>query len=129
MSTSEVEMTKDNVQEPCEYCKRGLKTMCLCNIPPAQPAPMRKKTEMKIVATSMPKTIEEYQLALDAAWTGGQALGKALASQPAAQRQSVRSTWVGLTDEEIDKTQETQVWDARRSYARAIEAKLKEKNT
>ena len=43
---------------------------------------------------------------------------------PAAQR-----TWVGLTDEEIEKTCETQVWDARRSYARAIEAKLKEKNT
>jgi hypothetical protein len=38
-------------------------------------------------------------------------------------------TWVGLTDEEIDKTHETQVWDARRSYARAIEAKLKELNT
>ena len=38
-------------------------------------------------------------------------------------------TWVGLTDEEIDKTHETKVWDARRSYARAIEAKLKEKNT
>jgi len=37
-------------------------------------------------------------------------------------------TWVGLTDEEIDKTHETQVWDARRSYARAIEAKLKQKN-
>jgi hypothetical protein len=37
--------------------------------------------------------------------------------------------WVGLTDEEIDKTHETQVWDARRSYARAIEAKLKELNT
>ena len=42
---------------------------------------------------------------------------------PAAQRQ-----WVGLTNDEIDKTHETQVWDARRSYARAIEAKLKEKN-
>jgi len=38
-------------------------------------------------------------------------------------------TWVGLTDEEIDKTHEIQVWDARRSYARAIETKLKEKNT
>jgi hypothetical protein len=36
--------------------------------------------------------------------------------------------WVGLTEEEIDKTHETQVWDARRSYARAIEAKLKQKN-
>jgi len=41
----------------------------------------------------------------------------------------VKKEWVGLTDEEIDKTHETQVWDARRSYARAIEAKLKEKNT
>ena len=40
----------------------------------------------------------------------------------------VKKEWVGLTDEEIDKTHETQVWDARRSYARAIEAKLKEKN-
>lgn len=36
--------------------------------------------------------------------------------------------WVGLTDEEINKTFETKVWDARRSYARAIEAKLREKN-
>ena len=44
-------------------------------------------------------------------------------TSPPAQR-----TWVGLTDEEIDKTHETKVWDARRSYARAIEAKLKEKN-
>jgi hypothetical protein len=41
-----------------------------------------------------------------------------------AQRQ-----WTGLTDEEIYKIHETQVWDARRSYARAIEAKLREKNT
>lgn len=40
---------------------------------------------MKIVATSIPKTLEEFQLALDAAWAGGQALGKALAApeQPA----------------------------------------------
>ena len=34
-----------------------------------------------------------------------------------------------LTDEEIDKIYETKVWDARRSFARAIEAKLKERNT
>ena len=47
-----------------------------------------------------------------------------------AQRQARSAdTWVGLTDEEIDETHETKVWDARRSYARAIEAKLKEKNT
>ena len=36
--------------------------------------------------------------------------------------------FIGLTDDEIDKICETQVWDARRSYARAIEATLKEKN-
>ena len=52
------------------------------------------------------------------------ALEWALVNLPPAQRK-----WVGLTDEEIDKTHETKVWDARRSYARAIEAKLKEKNT
>ena len=44
-------------------------------------------------------------------------------------KKPAQRTWVGLTDEEIDKTHETKVWDARRSYARAIEAKLKEKNT
>ena len=42
-------------------------------------------------------------------------------------RSAPKREWVGLTDEEIDKTYETQAWDARRSYARAIEAKLKEK--
>jgi hypothetical protein len=36
--------------------------------------------------------------------------------------------WVNLTDEEIDKTHETQVWDTRRSYARAIEALSRERN-
>jgi hypothetical protein len=54
-------------------------------------------------------------------WVTWQAAVRSVA--PPAQR-----TWVGLTDEEIDKTHETEVWDARRSYARAIEAKLKEKN-
>jgi len=49
--------------------------------------------------------------------------------QEAATALAAQREWVGLTDEEIDKTYETQIWDARRSYARAIEAKLKEKNT
>ena len=61
---------------------------------------------------------EEYQQKL------AEQINRELVSTPAAQRQ-----WVGLTPEEIDKTHETQVWDARRSFARAIEAKLKEKNT
>jgi hypothetical protein len=41
-------------------------------------------------------------------------------------------TWVGLTDEEISKLQHLIDWTAHWSYgtfARAIEAKLKEKNT
>lgn len=60
-------------QEPCEYCKRGLKTMCLCRVPP--------------------------------------------------QRQ-----WVGLTDAEREELMEN--YDvASTDYARAIEVKLKEKNT
>ena len=44
-------------------------------------------------------------------------------------------TWVGLTDEEIDAAWVTVAWhsskglqELRREYARAIEAKLKEKN-
>lgn len=49
----------------------------------------------------------------------------------AAQRQ-----WVGLTDEEIDRVTDTQwannfnkpIYASHRAYARAIEAKLKEKN-
>ena len=43
------------------------------------------------------------------------------ATPPAAQRQ-----WVGLTDEEINTAASCQSW---RPFARAIEAKLKEKNT
>ena len=51
-----------------------------------------------------------------------------LVEQAIPEAEIYKREWVGLTDEEIDKTYETQVWDARRSYARAIEAKLKEKN-
>jgi hypothetical protein len=49
---------------------------------------------------------------------------------PAAQR-----TWVGLTDEEIVRAASPFAWEnlntveRRRAFARAIEAKLKEKNT
>ena len=42
-------------------------------------------------------------------------------------RQSARSAWVGLTDEEIIKATENIA--GRKNIARAIEAKLKEKNT
>jgi len=46
-------------------------------------------------------------------------------------------TWVGLTDEEIDRVTDAQwakgankpIYAAHRAYARAVEAKLREKNT
>ena len=46
-------------------------------------------------------------------------------------------TWIGLTDEEIDAVTDSQwakgvnkpIYAAHRAYARAIEAKLKERNT
>jgi hypothetical protein len=46
---------------------------------------------------------------------------------PAAQRQSVRSTWVGLTDEERESI--VKEYQSRLATALIIEAKLKEKNT
>ena len=42
------------------------------------------------------------------------------------QYQPPKREWVGLTDEEINAAASTQSW---KSFARAIEAKLKEKNT
>ncbi|CAB5238811.1 hypothetical protein UFOVP751_53 [uncultured Caudovirales phage] len=52
-----------------------------------------------------------------------------LVEQVIPEAEIYKREWVGLTDEEIDKIYETKVWDARRSFARAIEAKLKERNT
>jgi len=53
-----------------------------------------------------------------------------------AQLDKPQRTWVGLTDDEIDAAWVTVAWhsskglqELRREYARAIEAKLKEKNT
>ena len=59
------------------------------------------------------------------------------ATPPATQRQSARSAWVGLTDEEIlkligihiDDINEIDDWQEEIREVRAIEAKLKEKNT
>jgi len=71
------------------------------------------------------KGVDEYGPMLDwfKHWINFPVGTKLYTTPPTAQR-----PWVGLSDEEIDKTYETQVWDARRSYARAIEAKLKEMN-
>lgn len=81
---------------------------------------------MKPIATSLPTTIEEFQLALEAAFAGGQTLGKALANADKPARE-----WVGLTDEEIQKLahvyDNTAPWTLM-GFARAIEAKLREKN-
>jgi hypothetical protein len=48
------------------------------------------------------------------------------ATQP-AQRQSARSAWVGLTDEEVMQTMNGD-WTSQFYFARAIEAKLRSKN-
>jgi hypothetical protein len=89
---------------------------------PAQPAPVQEPVAWRawFDADNGARwlfTLWPEEERLDVEW-------QPLFTPPPAQRQ-----WVGLTDDEIDKTYETKIWDARRSYARAIEAKLKEKNT
>jgi hypothetical protein len=52
-------------------------------------------------------------------------------------KELAQRTWVGLADEEIDAVTDSQwakgvnkpIYAAHRAYARAIEAKLKERNT
>ena len=76
---------------------------------------------MKPIATSLPTTIEEFQLALEAAFAGGQALGKALANADKPARE-----WVGLTDEEVMEIAFN--FDVPSLVIRTVEAKLREKN-
>lgn len=73
---------------------------------------------MEIKATGLPETIEDYQVALNAAFAGGKAYGLA------------QRTWVGLTNDEVNnfaagchlaKSVQGAIYEA--------EAKLKEKNT
>ena len=79
---------------------------------------------MNIVATGLPATIEDYQVALNAAFAGGEAFGKAQ-----------QRTWVGLTDVEwMNIVNKDQAWFGQRpdevahEVAKLVEAKLKEKN-
>lgn len=75
------------------------------------------------VAYVYERVIDGFGLRKDVKFLRPVEVGTDLYTSPPASK-----PWVGLTDEEIDKTHESQVWDARRSYARAIEAKLREKN-
>ena len=70
---------------------------------------------MEIKATGLPETIEDYQVALNAAFAGGKAYGLA------------QRTWVGLTNEELKIVLYKS--DTAEEVAVGIEAKLKEKNT
>ena len=88
---------------------------------------------MKIIATGLPATIEDYQVALNAAFAGGEAFGKAQ-----------QRTWIGLTDEEMSEAMNYWSDASRSAYGgafaadgeyvdmvstwRYIEAKLKQKN-
>jgi len=60
-------------------------------------------------------------------WLNGYKAGYAHAQETALAMP--RKEWVGLTDWEIDDVQYDVDCRLHRSYARAIEAKLKEKNT
>lgn len=84
---------------------------------------------MEIKATGLPETIEDYQVALNAAFAGGKAYGL-------AQRTWVNATtWRGLTDEERQQIVDLSWRQAPSIEAYVIrsmqyaEAKLKEKNT
>ncbi len=74
---------------------------------------------MQIVATGLPATVGDYQLALNATFAGGEAFGKAQ-----------QRTWIGLTDDEIMASYNEPRSDAEMiAFGRELEAKLKEKNT
>ena len=83
------------------------------------PAPQREWVSLSNETNAAPHARDAV------AWTPetGYVFADAKNANAAPQRE-----WVSLTDEEIDRTFESKVWDARRSYARAIEAALKEKN-
>ena len=93
---------------------------------------------MKPIATSLPTTIEEFQLALEAAFAGGQTLGKALANADNPARAVAEPhKWVGLTKEDRYKAIRPLYRDDESAFLavchsndeyEAIEAKLKEKN-
>jgi hypothetical protein len=83
---------------------------------PYKPAPDELVAEVGMTKNNVQ---DDHSDELTIAYMSGVHRGKELA---------IQRQWVGLTDEEIDKTHEAQVWDARRSYARAIETKLREKN-
>ena len=72
---------------------------------------------MEIKATGLPETIEDYQVALNAAFAGGKAYGLA------------QRTWVGLSEKEMYKLWLTVDEETdRMAFGKAVEAKLKEKN-
>ena len=80
-------------------------------------------------------TQEELQLVLDALkWChGGEPCGTAEAIA-VVEKALTQRTWVGLTDEEIDLIDEATWEEDHKSwgihdFARAVEAKLKEKNS
>lgn len=75
---------------------------------------------MEIKATGLPETVEDYQVALNAAFEGGKAYGKA------------QRTFVGLTEVEINEVLGGDIRDEPSGlleFVQAIEAKLNEKNT
>ena len=107
-------------QEPCEYCKRGLKTMCLCGIKPKP-----KEPEQEPVAWWIPKAEQFCLPSSDGTRPFAKAWEPLYATPP-------QRKWVGLTQDELnmigDSMRTWNSWTITDVYF-AIEAKLKEKNT
>ena len=76
---------------------------------------------MEIKATGLPETIEDYQVALNAAFAGGKAYGLS------------QRTWVELTNNEIEsaywKYMEVATQNGFEKVIKKLISKLKEKNT
>ena len=114
--TAMKELLAQPEQEPCEYCKRGLKTMCLCGIK-AKP----KEQEQEPVAYGMWDTMlgKGHRMMMVRLDKGQDGCTVPLYTTP------LQRTWVGLTDEDW---KEIFLTTNAHTLPKAIEAKLKEKN-
>jgi hypothetical protein len=121
MLTSETFCTVYSVE--VESATRGKSSVAIYTTPPeAQPAPVQQvAATITISRRGAVNTIDNHFEDCVRDWPDGE-YKLVLATPPAAQRQ-----WVGLTDEEVMQTMSGD-WTSQFYFARAIEAKLKEKN-
>lgn len=70
---------------------------------------------MKIVATDIPKTIEDYQIALNAAFEGGKVYGAAV------ERSEMAEHCVEITRMTVDKAVASAISEEREACAKVVE--------